>query len=57
MMKDAAEKLADLNVLQLIHENTAAIVMFAIDHKIELNETKTVLFYNMGSMDTEVSIA
>lgn len=56
MIKDAAEQLANLNVLQLVHENTAAVVMFAIDHKIEQDEEKTVLFYNMGAMDTEVSI-
>ena len=31
MIKDAAESLANLNVLQLVHENTAAAVMFAID--------------------------
>ena len=30
--------------------------MFAIDNKIEHNEKKTVLFYNMGAMDTEVSL-
>jgi molecular chaperone DnaK (HSP70) len=34
MMKDAAE-LAGLKVLQLVHENTAAATMFAIDNKIE----------------------
>lgn len=56
MIKDAAEQLANLNVLQLVHENTAAAVMFGIDQKIEQNETKTVLFYNMGAMDTEVQI-
>jgi len=56
MIKDAAE-LANLKVLQLVHENTAAATMFAIDNKIEQNATKTVLFYNMGSMDTEVTIA
>jgi len=56
MMKDAAEKLSNLNVLQLVHENTAATVMFAIDEKLEQDEKKKVLFYNMGAMDTEVSI-
>lgn len=56
MIKDAAEQLANLNVLQLVHENTAAAVMFGIDQKVEQNETKTVLFYNMGAMDTEVQI-
>jgi molecular chaperone DnaK (HSP70) len=31
MIKDAAEAFANLNVLQLVHENTAAAVMFGID--------------------------
>ena len=35
MIKDAAESLANLNVLQLVHENTAAAVMFGIDQKVE----------------------
>ena len=30
--------------------------MFAIDNKIEHDEKKNVLFYNMGAMDTEVSL-
>ena len=56
MIKDAAE-LANLKVLQLVHENTAAATMFAIDNKIEADKSKVVMFYNMGSMDTEVQIA
>ena len=40
----------------MVHENTAAATMFGIDTKFEQNVTKTVLFYNMGGMDTEVSI-
>ena len=56
MIKDAAE-LANLKVLQLVHENTAAATMYAIDNKIEHGKSKVVLFYNMGSMDTEVTIA
>jgi molecular chaperone DnaK (HSP70) len=35
MIKDAAEELSNLNILQLVHENTAAAVMFGIDKKIE----------------------
>lgn len=31
--------------------------MYAIDNKIEADKSKTVLFYNMGYMDTEVQIA
>jgi len=56
MIRDAAEQLANLNVLQLVHENTAAAVMFGIDQKIEHDKNLTVLFYNMGAMDTEVQI-
>ena len=56
MVRDAAESLAKLNVLQLVHENTAAVVLWALDNKVEQDEIKTVLFYNMGAMDTEVSI-
>lgn len=56
MVKDAAE-LANLKVLQLVHENTAAAVMYGIDNKVEQGASRTVLFYNMGSMDTEVTIA
>lgn len=56
MIKDAAEQLANLNVLQLVHENTAAAVMFGIDQKVEHDKNLTVLFYNMGAMDTEVQI-
>lgn len=56
MIKDAAE-LAELRVLHLVHENTAAAVMYGIDHKIEEGQTKKILFYNMGFMDTEVTIA
>lgn len=40
----------------MVHENTAAATMFGIDKKIENDETFKVLFYNMGAMDTEVSI-
>jgi len=56
MIIDAAE-LANLKVLQLVHENIAAAVMFGIDQKLEGDQKLTVLFYNMGGMDTEVTIA
>lgn len=57
MIKDAAEKLAGFSVLGLIHENNAAALMFGIDKiKLEQDKNVTVLFYNMGGMDTEVSI-
>lgn len=54
MIEDAAE-LAGLSVMQMIHENTAAAVMYGL-HRKDYNETHTVLFYNMGGRDTEVSI-
>ena len=56
MIKDAAEGMAGLTVLQLVHENTAAATMFGIDQKLEEDKNLTVLFYNMGGMDTEVSV-
>lgn len=54
MILDAAE-IAGLSVLQLVHENTAAATMFGID-RLDREKPVTVLFYNMGAMDTEVSI-
>ena len=50
---DAAE-LADLNVLALINENTAAALHFGIDR---VDETpQTYLFYNMGAGSLQVSV-
>ena len=50
---DAAE-LADLNVLALINENSAAALHFGIDR---VDETPlTYLFYNMGAGSLQVSI-
>lgn len=54
MIIDAAE-IAGLSILQLVHENTAAAVMFGID-RLDTEKPVNVLFYNMGGMDTEVSI-
>lgn len=56
MIKDAAEGIAGLSILALTHENTAAAVMFGIDQKLEQDKNLTVMFYNMGGMDTEVAI-
>lgn len=50
---DAAE-LADLNVLSLIDENTAAGLHFGID-RID-DEPQNFLFYNMGASALQVSI-
>lgn len=54
MILDSAE-IAGLSVLQLIHENTAAATMFGID-RLDTAKPLNVLFYNMGGMDTEVSV-
>ena len=50
---DAAQ-LANLNVLALIDENTAAALHFGIDRIDE--EPKNVLFYNMGASALQVSV-
>jgi hypothetical protein len=31
--------------------------MYAIDNKVDHDKKRTILFYNMGAMDTEVQIA
>jgi hypoxia up-regulated 1 len=54
MLLDAAE-LAGLKVIQLVHENVAAATMYAID-RLD-TEPLTVMLYNMGGQDTEVTIA
>lgn len=56
MVIDAAE-LAGLNVLTLVHENTAAALMYAIDTKgLEKQVPKTILFVNQGHHNFETSI-
>jgi len=53
---DAAE-LAGLHVLSLVHENTAAALLYGIDSKEIMKEVpKTVLIVNMGSSNFETSI-
>lgn len=57
MIRDAAEGLAGLSVLNMVHENTAAAVRMAIEKYVEiekLDKNLTIMFYNMGGMDTEV---
>jgi molecular chaperone DnaK (HSP70) len=54
MILDSAE-IAGLTVLQLVHENTAAATMFGID-RLDKDRPLVVLFYNMGGLDTEVSL-
>lgn len=51
---DAAE-LADVRVLSLINENTAAALQLAVHSTF--TEPKRILFYNMGSTSLQVSIA
>lgn len=45
-----AAEIADLNVLSLIEENTAAALQYGIDRP---NENGTVLFFNMGAGSTQ----
>lgn len=50
-----AADLADLKVLALADENTAAAVQFSID-RVFKNETRTVLFVNVGAGATEAQV-
>jgi hypoxia up-regulated 1 len=55
---DAAE-VAGLNVLSLVNENTAAAVQYGIDLKFAeelVNTTRKVVFYNMGTSNTQVAL-
>lgn len=54
MLIDAAD-LAGLTVIQLVHENSAAAVMYGID-RMDTEKDLNVLIYNMGGRDTEVSV-
>ena len=49
-----AANIADLSVLALIEENTAAALNFGMDRNFD--EPTTVLFYNMGASSVQVSI-
>lgn len=56
MVIDAAE-LAGLEVLTLVHENTAAALMYAIDTKNLIQSVpKTMLIINQGHNNFETSI-
>lgn len=55
MVNDAAE-MAGLKVIQLVHENVAALTMYGID-RLDNEKPLNVLLYNMGGLDTEVTIA
>jgi len=52
---DAAQ-LADLNVLSLIDENTAAALHFGMDRIEEEGKPYNVIFYNMGSNAVQASV-
>lgn len=49
-----AAAIADMNVLSMIDDNTAAALQFAIDRTVE--EPQTILYYNLGSSSAQVTI-
>ena len=51
-----ASVLADLNVLALISENTAASLNYMLSQRAT-NNTETILFYNLGSNSVQMTIA
>lgn len=51
-----AAKIAGLNVISLINENTAAAVQYSIDRQYNVSETHTACFFNMGATDTSVTV-
>ena len=57
MVREAVQSFAGMTLLQIVHENTAAAVLYGIDKAGKDSQGLTVLFYNMGGMDTEVTIA
>jgi hypoxia up-regulated 1 len=50
----SAAEIANLNVLGLIEENTAAALHYGMDHVFE--EPKNVLYYNLGAGSLQVSV-
>lgn len=50
----AAAEMADLNVLSLIEENTAAALHYGVDRVFE--QPETVVFYNMGAASVQVTV-
>ena len=51
-----AATLADLHVLNLINENTAAALNYALSQR-QTNGTETVLFYNIGANTFQMTLA
>lgn len=50
-----AAELAELYVISVINENTAAAINYVLTHR-NTNDTETVLFYNLGSNALQMSI-
>jgi hypoxia up-regulated 1 len=51
-----AAALAELNVLTLLDENTAAALHYAMDKSFEKDNEQLLLFYNMGASALQVSV-
>ena len=51
-----ATTLADINVLTLIDENTAAALHYAMDKNFEGDKEQILLFYNLGAAALQISI-
>lgn len=51
-----AAQIADLHVLALVSENTAAAINYALNQRTK-NTTQRILFYNLGSNSMQMSIA
>lgn len=51
-----AATLADLYVLSLVHENTAAALNYALSQRTT-NDTETILFYNLGANSLQMTLA
>lgn len=50
-----AAQIADLHVLSLISENSAAAINYALNQRTK-NTTEKILFYNLGSNSLEMSL-
>lgn len=50
-----AAQIADLHVLSLISENTAAAINYALNQRTK-NTSEVIMFYNLGSSSLEMSL-
>ena len=50
-----AAQVAELHVLSLISENSAAAINYALNQRTK-NTTETILFYNLGSNSLQMSL-